>query len=69
VKDVGWPVATKDPFVVGIGASAGGLEALEAFFDSMPHDSGMVFIVVTHQHPNHPSLLPDLLARRTQMRV
>ena len=55
--------------IVGIGASAGGLEALEAFFTHMPSDSGMAFVVVTHQPPQHVSLLPDLLGRRTTMPV
>jgi two-component system CheB/CheR fusion protein len=62
-------VATPRPFIVGIGASAGGLEAVEAFFDNMPNDSGMIFVVVTHQHPKHPSLLPELISRRTGMTV
>jgi two-component system, chemotaxis family, CheB/CheR fusion protein len=61
--------ARRTPFVVGMGASAGGLEALDAFFQAMPSDSGMVFVVVTHQAPGHQSLLPELLARRTQMPV
>ena len=55
--------------IVGIGASAGGLEALEAFFRHMLSDSGMAFVVVTHQPPQHVSLLPDLLGRCTTMPV
>jgi two-component system CheB/CheR fusion protein len=55
--------------VVGIGASAGGLEALEELFDNMPPDTGMAFVVVTHQHPGHTSLLPELLGRQTGMSV
>jgi two-component system CheB/CheR fusion protein len=55
--------------VVGIGASAGGLEALEEFFDAMPPDSGMSFVVVTHLHPGHRSLLPQLIGRHTEMPV
>ena len=55
--------------IVGIGASAGGLEALEAFFTHMLSDSGMAFVVVTHQPPQHVSLLPDLLGRCTTMSV
>ena len=55
--------------VVGIGASAGGLEALETFFTHLPPQTGFVFIVVTHQQPGHASLLPDLLARFTDMPV
>ncbi len=53
--------------VVGIGASAGGLEALQSFFHAMPSQSGIAFVVVTHQLPGHESLLPELLARETNM--
>jgi two-component system CheB/CheR fusion protein len=55
--------------VVGLGASAGGLEALQLFFDHMPPDSGMAFVVVTHQHPGHTSLLPELLRKHTRMPI
>jgi len=55
--------------VVGIGASAGGLEALEELFRHMPPDTGMAFIVVTHLHPGHKSLLPELLAKVTELPV
>src|SRR6187551_707919 len=55
--------------VVGIGASAGGLEALEQFFAAMPADSGMAFIVVQHLSPDFKSLMDELLARRTAMPV
>lgn len=55
--------------IVGIGASAGGLEALTAFFAAMPPDTGIAFIVVTHQHVGHTSMLPELLARHTQMPI
>jgi two-component system CheB/CheR fusion protein len=57
------------PFIVGIGASAGGLQALTSFFEAMPSDSGMVFVVVTHQQPSRTSLLPALLSRSTRMPV
>jgi two-component system, chemotaxis family, CheB/CheR fusion protein len=58
------------PFlIVGLGASAGGLEALIEFFEHMPGDSGMAFVVVTHQHPGHTSMLPELLRKRTRMRL
>ncbi len=56
-------------FIAGIGASAGGLEALEAFFNALPANSGLAFIVVVHLDPGHVSLLPDLLQRRTTMAV
>lgn len=55
--------------VVGIGASAGGLEALEAFFSNLSPHTGFAFIVVTHQQPGHISLLPDLLNNFTDMPV
>jgi two-component system CheB/CheR fusion protein len=55
--------------IVGIGASAGGLEALVELFHSMPEDTGMAFVVITHQHPTHTSLLPELLAKATRMEV
>jgi two-component system, chemotaxis family, CheB/CheR fusion protein len=55
--------------VVGIGASAGGLEALEELLANMPPDTGMAFVVVTHQHPAHVTLLPELLGKHTQMEV
>jgi len=55
--------------VVGVGASAGGLEALEELFSNMPADTGMAFVVVTHQHPGHTSLLPELLGKCTALEV
>lgn len=62
--------STIKPFpIVGIGASAGGLEALDEFLGHLPPDTGMAFVIVTHQHPQHHSLLPELLARETKMSV
>lgn len=55
--------------IVGIGASAGGLEAMEEFFRHMPPSSGMAFVVVSHQHAGHVSLLPGLLRKCTVMPV
>ncbi|MCL5743014.1 MAG: hypothetical protein M1541_03660, partial [Acidobacteria bacterium] len=55
--------------IVGIGASAGGLEALEELFAHMPSDSGAAFVVITHQHPGHTSLLPELLGKKTSLPV
>lgn len=55
--------------IVGIGASAGGLEALEEFFENMPNNCGMAFVVIQHLDPKHVSLLPELLQRKTQMNV
>ena len=45
--------------IVGIGASAGGLEALEQFFGNMPKDSGMAFVVIQHLDPNHVGIMPE----------
>ena len=56
-------------FVVGIGASAGGLRALEEFFENMPNDSGAAFIVIQHLSPDFKSLMKELLSRRTRMEV
>ena len=55
--------------VVGIGASAGGLAAFEAFFSAMPADSGVAFILVQHLAPDHKSMLVELIARHTRMQV
>jgi two-component system CheB/CheR fusion protein len=55
--------------VVGIGASAGGLDALQALFSHMPADSGMAFVLVQHHHPRHETQMPELLARYTRMPV
>lgn len=56
-------------YIVGIGASAGGLEALERFFMNMPDNSGMAFIVVTHLDPDHVSIMPELLQKTTKMKL
>jgi len=55
--------------VVGIGASAGGLEALEAFFRNMPPDPGMAFVVVQHLDPTYKGILTELIQRTTAMRA
>jgi two-component system, chemotaxis family, CheB/CheR fusion protein len=57
--------------IVGIGASAGGLAAFEAFFSGMPTDidPGMAFILVQHLAPDHKSILTDLVQRYTRMQV
>ena len=54
---------------LGIGASAGGLAAFTTFFEHMPPDSGMAFVLVQHLDPQQPSLLPELLASHTRMPV
>ena len=61
---------TAVPFsIVGIGASAGGLEALEQFFRYVPANSGMAFVLVQHLDPSHVSLLTEILQRTTAMLV
>ncbi len=57
--------------IVGIGASAGGLAAFEAFFSGMPADAdtGMAFVLVQHLAPDHKSILADLIGRYTRMQV
>ena len=57
--------------IVGIGASAGGLAAFEAFFSGMPKDSepGMAFVLIQHLAPDHKSILTDLIRRYTRMQV
>lgn len=64
------PVERNTPsHIVGIGASAGGLEAIEAFFKAMPSDSGVAFVVVQHLSPDHKSLMVELLSKHTSMAV
>jgi two-component system CheB/CheR fusion protein len=62
------PVATRLP-VVGIGASAGGLEAIEIFLKHVPSQSGMAFVIVQHLDPVHKGFMVELLQRVTPMPV
>src|SRR5262245_57176355 len=55
--------------VVGIGASAGGVEALNRCFDAMPGDSGLAFVIVLHLDPTHESALASIIGRHTGMPV
>jgi two-component system CheB/CheR fusion protein len=55
--------------IVGIGASAGGLDVFRKFFDVMPADSGMAFVLVQHLDPSHDSLVAELLSGHTKMKV
>lgn len=61
--------AIRPSYIVGIGASAGGLEALEELFEKMPAQTGMAFIVVQHLSPDFKSLTNVLLARRTSIPI
>lgn len=56
-------------YVVAIGASAGGLDALERFFQSLPTDLGAAYVVIQHLSPDHKSMMANLLGRHTQMPV
>ena len=59
-----------NPFpIVGIGASAGGLEALENFFSNVSEDSGITYIILVHSSPDQVSLLPEILQRCTSINV
>jgi len=77
VRPAAAPVASETPEVppafpiVGIGASAGGLAAFEAFFSGMPadQDPGMAFVLIQHLAPDHKSILADLIRRYTRMQV
>ncbi len=60
---------SKPSHIVGIGASAGGLAALEEFFDHTSNNSGMAFVVIQHLSPDFKSLMDDLLARHTKMTI
>ena len=55
--------------IIGIGASAGGLEAFKSFFASTPPNTGMAFVLVQHLSPDHKSMLSDLLGKTTEMDV
>lgn len=58
-----------DFHIVGIGASAGGLEALESFFDNMPASQDFAFVVIQHLSPDYKSLMAELLAKHTSMEI
>jgi two-component system CheB/CheR fusion protein len=68
--EVGKPAGgTSGIAVVGLGGSAGALQSFKAFFEAMPSDSGAAFVVIQHLAPAHESLLTELLAQYTQMKV
>lgn len=69
-RKVNLPAKQDEPLaIVAIGSSAGGLEALEVFFNHMPAETGMAFVVIQHQDPEQTSLLPEILQRYTEMPV
>src|ERR1700722_15187603 len=69
VEKSGFPGADQALPMVGLGASAGGFPALRHFFEAMPADSGIVFVVVMHLAAEHESSLASVLQRSTAMRV
>ena len=67
--------STKEPsvrdnhYIVGIGASAGGLEAINELFDNIPDDNGFSFVIIQHLSPNYKSLMDELLAKHTKLKI
>lgn len=62
-------VLTRDDYIVGIGASAGGLEAIHEFFDHMPGSANLSFVIIQHLSSDYKSLLVELVSRHTNMKV
>lgn len=60
---------TKPSHLIGVGASAGGLEALQEFFSGMPLDTGATFVVVQHLSPDYKSMMSELLLKHTKMPI
>jgi two-component system CheB/CheR fusion protein len=56
-------------YIVGIGASAGGLDAVQKFFTHIPAETNIAFIVVQHLSSDFKSLMPELLAKHTDMKI
>ncbi|MCJ8165038.1 PAS domain-containing protein [Pontibacter sp. E15-1] len=63
------PVRPADHYLVGIGASAGGLEAIHTLFDHFPNNSSFSFVIIQHLSPDHKSLMAELLTKHTRMQV
>jgi two-component system, chemotaxis family, CheB/CheR fusion protein len=63
------PLPNNDLLVVGVGASAGGLEALGELLSALPSGLNMALVVVQHLDPHHESVLPELLSGKTAMQV
>ncbi|MDX2304909.1 MAG: CheR family methyltransferase [Microscillaceae bacterium] len=57
------------PYIIGIGASAGGLEAIQLFFDAIPISSNLAFVIIQHLSPDFKSLMPELLKKHTQLTI
>ena len=65
----GTPYRTEARFIVGIGASAGGLEALQTLFANLPANANMTFVIIQHLSPDYKSLMAEILAKYTSMPV
>ncbi len=63
------PSNSDDLYVVGIGASAGGLEAINELFDNIPENSNFAFVIIQHLSPDYKSLMGELLSKHTSMQV
>jgi two-component system CheB/CheR fusion protein len=68
-EKIGAPAALPPFPIVGVGASAGGLEAFQQMLGALPVDTGMGFVLVQHLSPTHPSMLSEILARSTALPV
>ena len=58
-----------DQYIVAIGASAGGLEAIQEFFDNMPSNGNLSFVIIQHLSADYKSLLVEIIAKHTHMKV
>ncbi|MEY8354303.1 chemotaxis protein CheB [Lachnospiraceae bacterium 54-53] len=65
-KSIGY---TEKNLIIGLGASAGGLEALQQLFDNLPYQTGMSFVIVQHLSPDYKSLMAEILSKNTKMTV
>ena len=61
--------ATSPIFIVGVGASAGGLEAIETVFSNLPAGAPAAYVIALHLSPRHKSLLSTLIGRQTHLKV
>jgi two-component system CheB/CheR fusion protein len=68
-EEDGQQSARKPSFIVGIGASAGGLDSLEKFFRKMPQQTGLAFVVIQHLSPDYKSMMAELLSKFTDMTI
>ncbi|MGZ5282874.1 MAG: chemotaxis protein CheB, partial [Bacteroidia bacterium] len=69
MQTIQYPDTLSPHYIVAIGASAGGLEAIHEFFDNMPFSGNMSFVIIQHLSPHYKSLLVELVARHTTMQV